>query len=147
MIPRCMMSALMTVELTNLSAQSIHVRSVIEHNSKSLSGHYYSILRDQQGIGGKAQWYEFNDTMVTPFDPDQIYEECFGGEESTSAHLGCVNGSLSPKEGSSLPAEMKNRSSFMLFYTRVSSKIRVSNTSAACVSFYSVVLVVAFALV
>ncbi|KAI9920087.1 hypothetical protein PsorP6_015734 [Peronosclerospora sorghi] len=116
----------------------------VVHLGTAHSGHYYSILRDQQVTGGKAQWYEFNDTMVTPFDPAQIPEECFGGEESTSAHLGGVNGSLSPEEGSSLPAKMKNRSSFMLFYTRVSSKLRVSTASAACVSFYSVVLVVAF---
>ncbi|KAG7382226.1 hypothetical protein PHYPSEUDO_005112 [Phytophthora pseudosyringae] len=117
----------------------------VVHLGTAHSGHYYSFLRDQQVPRDKNHWYEFNDTLVTPFNPVQIPDECFGGEESTRAHHGASSASLSPEEGFPLPAKMKNRSSFMLFYARVSPELRiVSDDDAPCVSFSSAVLVAAF---
>ncbi|GMF65645.1 unnamed protein product [Phytophthora lilii] len=117
----------------------------VVHLGTAHSGHYYSFLRDQQVPHDKNQWYEFNDTLVTPFDPAQIPEECFGGEERTRGRHDSASGSLSPEEGSPLPAKLKNRSSFMLFYARVSPELRiVADEDTPCVTFSSAVLVAAF---
>ncbi|KAE9039207.1 hypothetical protein PR002_g5628 [Phytophthora rubi] len=116
----------------------------VVHLGTANSGHYYSFLRDQQVSRDKNQWYEFNDTLVTPFNPDQIPEECFGGEDMTRARQGSASGS-SPEEGSPVPTKMKNRSSFMLFYARVSPEVHiVTDEDAPCVKFSSAVLVAAF---
>jgi ubiquitin C-terminal hydrolase len=116
----------------------------VVHLGTAHSGHYYSFLRDQQVPRETNQWYEFNDTLVTPFDPAHIPDECFGGEEAARARHGSAStGSL--EEGSPLPAKMKNRSSFMLFYARVSPEVHVVNDEdAPCVGFASAVLVAAF---
>ncbi|CAI5703595.1 unnamed protein product [Peronospora effusa] len=117
----------------------------VVHLGTAHSGHYYSFLRDQEMPLDKNQWYEFNDTLVTPFNPAHIPDECFGGEESTRTRHGSTSGSSLPEKGTPLPATMKNRSSFMLFYARVSSTLRiVSESDAPCVSFSSAVLVTAF---
>ncbi|CAH0475228.1 unnamed protein product [Peronospora belbahrii] len=117
----------------------------VVHLGTAHSGHYYSFLRDQQMPRDKNEWYEFNDTLVTPFDPAHIPEECFGGEESTRIRHGSTSGSPPPEEGSPQHAEMKNRSSFMLFYARTPPELRiVSEFDAPCVSFSNAVLAVVF---
>ncbi|OQR84216.1 ubiquitin-specific protease [Achlya hypogyna] len=63
----------------------------IVHVGTAQSGHYYSFLRDPAGW-----WFEFNDTVVEPFDPARLPTECFG----------------KPEDGP------KTRSAFMLLYTR-----------------------------
>jgi len=48
------------------------------------SGHYYSLIKDpnnSKNNEGEDQWYEFNDKNVTNFDPKEIPNEAFGGEE------------------------------------------------------------------
>ncbi|GMF58376.1 unnamed protein product [Phytophthora fragariaefolia] len=116
----------------------------VVHLGTANSGHYYSFLRDQQVPREKDQWYEFNDTLVTPFDPAQIPEECFGGEDTARPRYSSATEPLAP-EGSPLPAKMKNRSSFMLFYARVSPEVReVPIEDASCVKFSSAVIVAAF---
>uniref|UniRef100_A0AAV1TV08 USP domain-containing protein n=1 Tax=Peronospora matthiolae TaxID=2874970 RepID=A0AAV1TV08_9STRA len=115
----------------------------VVHLGTALSGHYYSFLRDQQVPRDKSQWYEFNDTVVTPFDPLQIPDECFGGEESTRDTMNSKF--TSPEETSTLPAKMKNRSSFMLFYARVPPDLRaISKNNVACISFSNAVFVTVF---
>ncbi|KAG6960364.1 hypothetical protein JG687_00008274 [Phytophthora cactorum] len=117
----------------------------VVHLGTAHSGHYYSFLKDQQVPSHKNQWYEFNDTLVTPFDPTQIPDECFGGEDSARARHDSASGSPSLEEGSPLPAKMKNRSSFMLFYARASPELGiVSDEDASCFSFSTAVLVAAF---
>lgn len=118
----------------------------VVHLGTAQSGHYYSFLRDQQVPRDVNRWYEFNDTLVTPFDPAKIPEECFGGKESApSRQSSAITESLSPEDEVALSAKMKNRSSFMLFYTRVTPKLRhVENEDTSCVNFPAVVLVVAF---
>ncbi|KAG6965525.1 hypothetical protein JG688_00007149 [Phytophthora aleatoria] len=117
----------------------------VVHLGTAHSGHYYSFLKDQQVPSHKNQWYEFNDTLVTPFDPTQIPDECFGGEDSARARHDSASGSPSLEEGSPLLAKMKNRSSFMLFYARASPELGiVSDEDASCFSFSTAVLVAAF---
>lgn len=84
----------------------------VVHMGTANSGHYYSFLREQEAPDDAddtaRQWFEFNDTLVTPFDPSQIPDECFGGEDERRP---------APSSPSTSP-RMKTRSSFMLFYAR-----------------------------
>ena len=47
------------------------------------SGHYYSYIRDRTKLDENNEdiWYEFNDTIITYFDPSEIPNEAYGGEE------------------------------------------------------------------
>ena len=50
------------------------------------SGHYYSYIYDREHQPDPLNqdnqgWYEFNDTIVKYFDPRDISNEAFGGEE------------------------------------------------------------------
>lgn len=45
------------------------------------SGHYYSYIKDREWNGENVKWMEFNDNIVKPFNPDDIPNEAFGGEE------------------------------------------------------------------
>lgn len=68
------------------------LRGVVVHMGEANSGHYYSYIKDTKS----GDWYEFNDTMVTPFDPKDLDEKAFGGEYSEESkrfsrfkNLGC----------------------------------------------------------
>lgn len=90
----------------------------VVHMGTANSGHYYSFLREQDAGSDAHQWFEFNDTIVTPFDPQQIPDECFGGEDDRRG-LGLARSpSLTSSSLSTSPTRMKTRSSFMLFYAR-----------------------------
>jgi ubiquitin carboxyl-terminal hydrolase 34 len=52
---------------------------VTVHTGTADGGHYYSFIRDLEH-GDEDRWYLFNDAEVRIFDPDQLGEECFGGE-------------------------------------------------------------------
>lgn len=56
---------------------------IVVHTGSADFGHYYSYIRERvPQFGSKERrWFEFNDTIVTPFDPNRIPFECFGGEE------------------------------------------------------------------
>jgi hypothetical protein len=59
----------------------------------SFAGHYYSYIRDNKAddsanddedpFSDNAKWYEFNDTIVRPFDiKNELRAACFGGKET-----------------------------------------------------------------
>lgn len=52
------------------------------------SGHYYSYIldREKKDIPEDNRWYEFNDTLVHKFDPRDIPNEAYGGEEKWSRY-------------------------------------------------------------
>ena len=52
------------------------LRGIVVHMGEANSGHYYSYIKDTR----TGEWYEFNDTLVTPFDPEDMDEKAFGGE-------------------------------------------------------------------
>lgn len=41
------------------------------------SGHYYSLITDRDGP--ENEWFEFNDSIVRPFDLEDMKNEAFGG--------------------------------------------------------------------
>lgn len=53
---------------------------IIVHTGSADAGHYYSFILNRDGKG-EDSWLEFNDTIVREFDPKNIPEEAFGGEE------------------------------------------------------------------
>ncbi|TDH67079.1 hypothetical protein CCR75_000411 [Bremia lactucae] len=116
----------------------------VVHNGTAHSGHYYSFLRDQQVPRDNDQWYEFNDTLVTPFDAARIPDECFGGKESP--HIPSSESEQIKMKSAPL-LRMRSRSSFMLFYARVSPELQiVSHEYTPRVSFVATVLALAFIL-
>jgi len=52
---------------------------VIIHKGSSDSGHYYSLIKDRElEDPEQEQWYEFNDKIVSFFNPAHIPGEAFG---------------------------------------------------------------------
>ncbi|CAM9357233.1 unnamed protein product, partial [Phaeothamnion confervicola] len=54
---------------------------VVAHTGTTDSGHYYSFIRVEDG-----RWMEFNDRVVTPFDPADLPRECFGGPQEAGGN-------------------------------------------------------------
>ncbi|KNC50218.1 uncharacterized protein AMSG_11972 [Thecamonas trahens ATCC 50062] len=79
-------------------ATQYQLRGVLVHLGSADSGHYYSFIRT-----GSAEWFEFNDTLVEPFDARDLPDATFGGER------------VRP-DGNRMPATY---SAYMLFYERV----------------------------
>jgi ubiquitin C-terminal hydrolase len=63
------------------------LKGAIIHIGTSEQGHYISIIQDRENPLGK--WYEFNDHQVREFDPADIPNEAFGGDDDT--FLGNMN--------------------------------------------------------
>ncbi|KAI0131697.1 hypothetical protein F4776DRAFT_655185 [Hypoxylon sp. NC0597] len=78
----------------------------IEHLTES--GHYYSYIRERPTMSNKPSWVEFNDELVTSWDPSQMESACFGGQDYRTQFE------------SGTPYE-KVYSAYMLFYQRSSS--------------------------
>jgi ubiquitin carboxyl-terminal hydrolase 34 len=85
---------------------------VLVHTGTAESGHYYSYIRDRLSPAANPNWFEYNDSEVSVFDPSTIPENCYGGSDTVSA------------TGYVLP---KSFSAYMLFYQR-SSSLRLSRT-------------------
>lgn len=101
----------------------------VVHMGTANSGHYYSFLREQDTGHADNQWFEFNDTVVSPFDPQQIPDECFGGEDDRRGLLPGRTSSASSLASSSSTSptqRMKTRSSFMLIYARKKPQLQLS---------------------
>ena len=77
---------------------------VLVHSGNAEAGHYYSYIRERPHSGDS--WVEFNDADVTPFDPINLRDQCFGGWTEQ------------PYAGVHYP---KTWSAYMLFYQRVSA--------------------------
>lgn len=53
---------------------------IVVHMGTVDFGHYISLIKDPNDKSGQT-WFEFNDSRVTPFDPAQIPNACYGGFE------------------------------------------------------------------
>lgn len=80
---------------------------VLVHSGTAESGHYYSFIRERPYGGGKERWVEFNDDLVSHWDPDTMENSTFGGPDFRYDNNGVVYD--------------KNYSAYMLFYQRSSS--------------------------
>lgn len=80
------------------------LRGVVIHLGTAESGHYYSLIKDKN-----SQWFEFNDTNVRYFDPKDLPQEAFGGEEKLN---------ITNVGGNQKVIREKTRNAYLLFYER-----------------------------
>ncbi|RWA14040.1 hypothetical protein EKO27_g1099 [Xylaria grammica] len=80
---------------------------ILVHSGTAETGHYYSFVRERPTSCSTASWVEFNDDIVTSWDPSQMENACFGGPD----HRPYDNGNIYEKV----------YSAYMLFYQRSSS--------------------------
>jgi ubiquitin C-terminal hydrolase len=57
------------------SAFEYELQGILVHAGVAQGGHYYSFIKDDND----GKWYRFDDEDVTPFNPDNIPLQCFGG--------------------------------------------------------------------
>lgn len=84
---------------------------VLVHAGTAEVGHYYSYIKDREALSEK--WYEFNDTHVSPFNVNNLRNECFGGEydhDDNTQHFSDWDGS-------------KSKNAYLLFYEKSSPEI------------------------
>ena len=94
------MSKYITEDSKEANLNQYSLKSVVVHKGNSDGGHYYAFIKTNND-----QWYNFNDTQVTPFDIDFLREEAYGGEEIYNE-----NGNKEVKK--------KNRNAYLLFYEK-----------------------------
>lgn len=91
---------------------------VLVHAGTSESGHYYSYIRERPSSAEKPRWFEFNDDVVSEWDPANMEASAFGGPDQRSAFDN--NGNIYDK----------SYSAYMLFYERA-SKLRKQEQQVA----------------
>jgi len=79
------------------------LRGTVIHMGTAESGHYYSFIKD-----GANNWFEFNDSIVRPFDLKDLAQEAFGGEEKLNIE----------NIGNAKEVKERNRNAYLLFYER-----------------------------
>ncbi|KAF2456610.1 hypothetical protein BDY21DRAFT_380132 [Lineolata rhizophorae] len=101
---------------------------VLVHSGTADSGHYYSFIRVRPTPGDAtahpgvpSPWMQFNDADVTPFDPNRIPDECFGGWVDTIEPQGADF-----HQQATLP---KTSNAYMLFYQRASTLQQMPETT------------------
>jgi hypothetical protein len=59
------------------------LRGTVVHIGTAEQGHYISYIQDRESASNK--WFEFNDHLVKEFNPEDISNEAFGGEDDSFA--------------------------------------------------------------
>jgi Ubiquitin carboxyl-terminal hydrolase len=84
------------------------LRGVVVHTGSLHGGHYYSLIRAR---AARAEWLEFNDARVAPFDAAKLDREAFGG-----ADVG--KGAVSTAAAHSFD---RSQNAYILYYDRVAA--------------------------
>lgn len=98
------------------------LRGVLVHSGTADSGHYYSLCSVREGRLGESsnlsdcadnEWFCFNDSTVTQFDPSTLDEASFGGQYVTTSGMQ-ASGSFRSKALDNT----KSFSAYLLIYDR-----------------------------
>lgn len=91
---------------------------ILIHTGSAYGGHYYSFIKDRNTLSDekKGNWFLFNDSIVSKFDPKDIPDECFGGEE---VHYRSQYSSAFESEPTALYKTERRRNAYLLFYDRM----------------------------
>ncbi|KAI2630709.1 hypothetical protein GGR54DRAFT_165232 [Hypoxylon sp. NC1633] len=92
----------------NTEPDMFELVGVLVHSGTAESGHYYSYIRERPSTSSTPSWVEFNDEVVSSWDPSQMENACFGGSD------------YRPQFEAGTTYE-KVFSAYMLFYQRSSS--------------------------
>ena len=95
-------------ETDQMKDYEYRLAGVVCHVGTAGAGHYYSFIRDR--INGL--WYEFNDSIVRPFDPAKLEEETFGGSSVAASFPNSYMSSDASMSGST-------RNAYLLIYDKV----------------------------
>ena len=59
---------------------------ILVHTGTADYGHYYSYIKERipKEKDNPLCWYQFNDTVVEPFDEEDIPKSCFGGADQVT---------------------------------------------------------------
>ncbi|KAG5950855.1 hypothetical protein E4U53_004310 [Claviceps sorghi] len=103
-----------TVEYLNakdgqVQSDMFELVGILVHSGTAESGHYYSYIRER-GPSETPSWVEFNDDMVTPWDPSLMESSTFGSTDRQPIH-----------ETTNKVRYHRTYSAYMLFYQRASS--------------------------
>ncbi|KAI0969306.1 hypothetical protein F4678DRAFT_439977 [Xylaria arbuscula] len=91
----------------NTNPDIFELVGVLVHSGTAETGHYYSFVRERPSSCSTPTWVEFNDDIVTSWDPSQMENACFGG--------------IDHRPYDAANAYEKVYSAYMLFYQRSSS--------------------------
>jgi hypothetical protein len=58
------------------------LRGVVIHSGGAHGGHYYSYIQERTADGSEGNWFEFNDTHVSPFDIATLDVAAFGNPKT-----------------------------------------------------------------
>ncbi|PHH80164.1 hypothetical protein CDD82_1934 [Ophiocordyceps australis] len=94
---------------TDATEDEFELVGILVHAGTAESGHYYSYIKERPLPGSKNSWVEFNDDVVSLWDPSLMSSSTFGGPETRPLYE--TNG----------VAYDKSYSAYMLFYQRASS--------------------------
>lgn len=90
----------------DVAEDSFELVGILVHSGTAESGHYYSYVRERPSTTNA--WFEFNDDVVSTFDPSLIESHCYGGTEGSDS-------------SSATTSFEKPWSAYMLFYERSST--------------------------
>lgn len=96
---------------------------ILVHAGTADSGHYYSFVKERESLNGSAlQWIYFNDTLVEPFNTDEIPKAAFGGYD-TVQQLDSVQQKYVTR------THLRVNNAYMLFYDRVKPTPKADGTN------------------
>jgi ubiquitin carboxyl-terminal hydrolase 9/24 len=87
-----------------------NLKGMVIHMGTAEQGHYYSFIQDRESP--HAPWFEFNDSLVTPFDPAEIPLEAYGGEDESLVPSYVTD----PAQAAAMKVKIKN--AYVLIYER-----------------------------
>jgi ubiquitin C-terminal hydrolase len=87
------------------------LQGVLVHAGVAQGGHYYAFIRGSDN-DDKSKWYRFDDDDVTPFSPEHIPFQCFGGPA----------GNTPTNSNSHHIEEDRTANALMLFYSKVNKE-------------------------